>query len=538
MSSSYRRRLREGMVLVLFAGLCRPLHAGEPAGPAPDAKRLAALWDDLASPDRPKAVAAVLKLIEHGEPAVAFLAPKLQVKRAPVDPKRVAGLIRDLDANDWRRREKAQKDLAGMGRAVMPFLRDHLGKDPTPEVKARIEAILAELTAAGASDPASVQRRRAMGVLVRVGSPKAVEALAALRDAAVDAEKHWANVAMLNVAERLLPSLLDAAGDEARKGNHAAAAATCRKALALAEKADHYAAGRIRAVMAYLRAAEKGEKPPADVAAKLANPAAGKKQPIDARLGWALVRGPNVLGNAGFEIKQVQGIWPIQTGVWGGDMGTIVPAEQGIRPRDGKQMLRFHHCNFRSSSSANGSQICQVVDLSTCRKAVRAGTVRLVASARYNRVAGTARTDTLMAISLYAYSGSPARHFALSQARAQIGQAGVSVHTDANAATWQKVAVSLRVPKNADFVAVQLMASEDIHNDTQGVEFDGHYADAAFVTLVTDAGEHIVPPPAKAPPARPAAGQRRSQPRPGVVPRRNRASRALITTATTQRSRR
>ena len=47
-------------------------------------------------------------------------------------------------------------------------------------------------------------------------------------------------------------------------------------------------------------------------------------------------------------------------------------------------------------------------------------------------------------------------------------------------------AAGIRLPKNTDFLVIQLLAAENVFNDLNGVEFDGHYADSTFVTLVRD----------------------------------------------------
>jgi hypothetical protein len=335
--------------------------------------------------------------------------------------------------------------------------------------------------------PAVLRRWRAFGVLCRIGSSRALEVLTAVQAVATARDRPFVDAAILTVAERTLGPLVDAAGEQARQGRFAAAVKLCGQALALADKTDHYSKGRLQAIGRYLRARDKGGKIPPELAAELTGGAAGGAgAAAEPRIGWELARGENLLGNAGFEVNRVQGIWPTGPGVWGGDMATIVPAEQGVKPRRGKNMLRFHHGNFRSSGSANGAQVCQVVDLSKVKEAVRAGRVRAFASVFYNRVAGNAQTDTSFSVSLIAYAGSPRQHFSLSQRRASVGRVHTGLDSDANPATWEKLAAGLRLPKNTDFLVIQIQAAENIFNNLKGVEFDGHYADSAFVTLVAD----------------------------------------------------
>jgi len=474
-------------VILLCAAAPRAVRAAPAPAPAAEPNQLAALWEDLGSQDWPKAAAAILKLVDRGDAAVAMLTRKLEVKKVAVDTRRVAKLIKELNADDWRTREKAHKQLAEMGPPIVPLLREALRNKPPTEVRVRLEAIVAELDVRSSTSPAVLRRGRAFAILGRIASARALQAVKALRAKAPEEDRQWIDQVLLNLAERAVPPLLDAAGTKARQRNYADAAGLCGKAVDIAEAADHYATPRIRAMRDCLLARAKGGKiPPAALAELNAGAAAGKALPIESRIGWQFARGENLLGNSQFAVKQVQGVWPTAYGVWGGDMAEVVPARQGITPREGKHMLQFHHGNFRSSGPANGCQVCQVVDVSRFREAIRAGKVRAFASTFFNRVAGNARTDTRMGMSLIAYSGSMAQHFALSQRRASIATRGAGITADAKPETWEKTAVSMPLPKETSFLVIQLLAAEDMFNDLKGVEFDGHYADSTFVTLVVE----------------------------------------------------
>jgi cellobiose-specific phosphotransferase system component IIA len=457
-------------LLSLCSAMPAVLWAAEPVGSAAEAKQLAGLWEDLGSSERPRIAPAVLKLIARGDSAAAFLAGKLQVREVAVDAKRVAELIKELDANDWRRREEAQKELAKIGQPVVPFLRKELKKKPSAEVQARLRAILAELAVQSADSPAVLRRRWALVVLSGIASTRALQALKAMQAGPTGDSQPALSSALLNIAERRLPPLLDAAGAKAKESDRAAAAKLCAEALAIAKETQHYSAGRIDAILARLRA----------------NAGGGEAGAPERSISWAWVRGENLVDNCDFEVQRVLGIWPIAAGVWGGDMSEVLAAHQGVRPRSGKSMLRFHHANFRSSSAGAGAQLFQIVDISKFRDAIAAGRARAFASVFYNRIAGDAKTDTAFSMSLIAYSGQPRQHFALALANSARARSYAAIHTDANPATWQKLATSMALPKKTTFLVIQLAAEENMFNDLKGVEFHGHYADDAFVTLVED----------------------------------------------------
>ncbi len=437
------------------------------AGDAPNA--LSGLWEDLGSKERTKLVAAVLGLIRRGDSAVGFLSAKLQPQKAAVDKGKVWSLVEGLDAGKWQVRQKAQEQLVALGPAVVPLLRGVPDKGASAEVRVRIEAVLRQLDASVKASPASVRQVWGTRVLGRIGSARALEALASLRKGAGEHQLAWTKAALLNLAETALPPLLDAAGAKAREGKHAAAADLCRKALGIADKTDHYGKGRIRTILACLRARQEGRKAPVRVP--------------DERIGWQRIRGENLLGNEGFEKARVTGSWPTICGIWGGDKAELLGAQQGVAPCEGRRMLRFHHTNYSRPDASNGAQVLQVIDVSNFREAIRAGRACVVASALFNRVAGDAQTDTRFGLTLLAHSGSPTQHARLKK---PIRLEYAVIVADSNPGTWEKLAASMPLPTDTGFLAIQLMAVEDIFNDTAGVEFDGHYVDDAFLTVVVE----------------------------------------------------
>jgi len=501
--------LRFSAVVAVVACLGAPwaLRAAVPPAPAAaanDANQFAGLWEDLGSPENPKVAAAALKLLEQGDRAVGLLGEKLKARKSEsVDASRIKRLIEDLDCDDWRKREKAQKELSAIGPAVSPFLREALRNEPSPELGARAEALLAEVAARATGSPEALRRRWAVRLLGQIASPKALETILSVRAGAIGRETWALPGALMSLAERALPPLIDGAGRSAGANDTAAAVKACTEALAIAEKTGHYSQGRIRAILAGLRAGGK--------------PKAGDTAP--APITWASVRGENLLGNDGFEAGQWQGSWPTKGGIRGGDHADLVAAERGVKPREGEGMLRFGATNFRSAGSSNGAQVAQVIDISKFKKAIASGKARVVACVFFNRVPGDAQTDTSFSISIAAYAGSPTAHFALSQQHRWLSRSSEGLHADADPKTWQKLAVRLPLPKNTDFLGIQLLAAENIFNDVRAPEFDGHYADSAFVTIVTadpaDKGADLIPPPAEGgpppppPPKPPVPGQHR-----------------------------
>lgn len=103
-------------------------------------KQLEALWVDLTGNDPVKAFEAVAPLVGAGEQSLDFATAKLKD-----DPKgEIADLVKQLDADAYKVREAAQQKLQAMARTIDLILKANMEKTKSEEVKARIEAILAD----------------------------------------------------------------------------------------------------------------------------------------------------------------------------------------------------------------------------------------------------------------------------------------------------------------------------------------------------------------------------------------------------------
>ena len=160
-----------------------------PAGPpTPSQKQLAKLWRDLGAKDPVNAFAARWALIAAGDAAVDLLAIRLSERPKPHLAPEVAGLIRQLDDNAWRVREKATETLRKMLPQVRPQLSaalKALPKDASLELRTRLEELL-KGPDQGAQTPTgpALRQLRARHVLQVIGSAKAKALLKKLDAAA------------------------------------------------------------------------------------------------------------------------------------------------------------------------------------------------------------------------------------------------------------------------------------------------------------------------------------------------------------------
>jgi hypothetical protein len=127
------------------------------------------LWTALGS-DAPRALEALQQLTACPAPAVRLLRGHL--KPAPVDEPRLELLLRDLDDRSFARREKAEKELAGLGEVVMPALQRALKSKPSAEAQTRMEKVL-KLVRGGTVTGERLREVRGVEVLEALASAEA-----------------------------------------------------------------------------------------------------------------------------------------------------------------------------------------------------------------------------------------------------------------------------------------------------------------------------------------------------------------------------
>ncbi len=138
-------------------------------------KELEGLWAELNNADVAKAYQAIGKLAADPSQSIPFLAAILAKSAPSVDPKKVAMLLIDLDADDFSTREKASAELSTMGKAVEIDLRQHLGKSGSLEVDKRLQSLLEAIPADAADQDVGIIR--AVEALERIGDASARAAL-------------------------------------------------------------------------------------------------------------------------------------------------------------------------------------------------------------------------------------------------------------------------------------------------------------------------------------------------------------------------
>jgi RNA polymerase sigma factor (sigma-70 family) len=143
--------------------------------------QLASLWDDLSGSDAAKAYRAIGALARSPAESIPFLREKVR-PAATVDLGRLSGFLKDLDAEAFGVRERAEREIARMGDQAESALRRVLDGSPSAEVKARVGRLL-EATTSGEV----LAGLRAVEVLEHAATPEARRLLDALAGGAAEA---------------------------------------------------------------------------------------------------------------------------------------------------------------------------------------------------------------------------------------------------------------------------------------------------------------------------------------------------------------
>jgi hypothetical protein len=138
------------------------------AGRAPlSREEFEGLWLDLIATSARKASRAVWRLQEAPQQAIPFLDARLRPGKAVA--RQIEAWIADLDSAEFAVREKAQRELERLGGQASPLLKKALGRGPSPEVRRRVESLLATLESSGHH----LRECRALEVLEYTRTPEA-----------------------------------------------------------------------------------------------------------------------------------------------------------------------------------------------------------------------------------------------------------------------------------------------------------------------------------------------------------------------------
>jgi hypothetical protein len=167
---------RDGRLLASGGGggaiLVWEVSGGEGLPGTVTADEAAALWQALGDAEAARANHALAALAAASAQALPLVKERFQAARKKPDEKELARLIADLDADAFKVRQRANRELAEAGPDAAAALRAALKGEPTPEAKRRIEELLARI-GKKIAPPEELRSLRAVEVLERIGTPQA-----------------------------------------------------------------------------------------------------------------------------------------------------------------------------------------------------------------------------------------------------------------------------------------------------------------------------------------------------------------------------
>ncbi len=146
------------------------------------------LWEELASPNAKTAYAAWWALLNVPDRAVQMLAGKMKPEKS-ADERRIEELIAQLADARFVVREKAHAELKKLGVLAEAMLTRAMKLADLAEVQLRVRTLLEAIADPAKQTPDDYRDARAMQVLQRVRSPRAVKLLEALAAGAPSARR-------------------------------------------------------------------------------------------------------------------------------------------------------------------------------------------------------------------------------------------------------------------------------------------------------------------------------------------------------------
>jgi hypothetical protein len=190
--------------------------------------------------------------------------------------------------------------------------------------------------------------------------------------------------------------------------------------------------------------------------------------------------------NCGFDVKSraAVGEVPVDFGYWSGPAYVLTGMTPEVKPANGPGMLQFLD---NASAPGTDSEVWQLVDMAPFKTMLAGGNAQADLSAFFNRIHSDAPAGQKFGLTLAAFHGTAAQARALWESRgtSALALADKELTTDDSPATWEKLAVSAKLPPGTDFVIVGIRAIAPKHTDGTAPIFPGHFADLVDLEIHT-----------------------------------------------------
>ncbi len=181
------------------------------------------------------------------------------------------------------------------------------------------------------------------------------------------------------------------------------------------------------------------------------------------------------IGGSFNRVETFKGGRPKLPNKWSGDLLEIATSFEEVRPRSEGGMLHFKGTSAQEDvRDTVASQLWRIVDLYEVREKMGRRPERVNLSGWVNRVAGDDQTDRDFLFGLSC-------HQEITEALDEGGDVTTKVLTslisDSDPETWERADLQLHLPPNLRYLVIMVGAREDVSNNEDGQEFDGHFLD-------------------------------------------------------------
>jgi hypothetical protein len=174
------------------------------------------------------------------------------------------------------------------------------------------------------------------------------------------------------------------------------------------------------------------------------------------------------------------GGFPSSFGVWSGPSFALTGPIDGVRPAQGRGMLRFLAPEKSVAAGSADSVVWQLVDLRPAKNFISEyGVVDLKAWGQFNRVPGDAHRASKFRLTIAAFRGQPSQAPSLWAERSHTAVAFGEKELDDNTPmTWEKMEAATSVSAEADFAVIEVRAVAP-RDAMDGIDpFPGNFADS------------------------------------------------------------
>ena len=168
---------------------------------------------------------------------------------------------------------------------------------------------------------------------------------------------------------------------------------------------------------------------------------------------------------------------PKEPNEWSGDPAERVGHVLDVMPHSGRGMLQVMGTSFESGNPQTdtvSSQLWRVIDLFEVREKMGQFPERVQMTGWVNRVSRDANTDTNFLFGMFCHHKIADTFKNPLEPSSRVFNV---IPSDSDSRTWERVDLQLNLPPGVRYLVIEVGAKENVLNNSDGPEFDGHFLD-------------------------------------------------------------